>query len=58
MKHFKARIETPGEPIRAMEIWFDADNIIAAAEMMTTVGNRMGFDHSDVTKLIDITDVR
>lgn len=63
MKQFKARIESTPTPqsiesmsIHAMEIWFQADNIVAAAEFISDAIIPLGFGDCSVSKLIDVTD--
>lgn len=56
-KHFKARFEhdISGRDggIRAMDVYFDASNIISAATMMQSLANTLGYDEENITRLIE-----
>jgi hypothetical protein len=53
VKQFKARLEAKMR-LHAMEMWFEAENIIEAAEYVAMIASTLGYDTNDVKRLTEV----
>jgi hypothetical protein len=50
---FKARMEKPIEGFHAIEVWFEADNIIAAGNLLMDRFSALAIEPGSVTLLVE-----
>lgn len=54
MKHFRAKVENAWEGCHAMQIFFDAPNIIEAAGILMDKLSYLCIDSGDIKQLVEI----